>query len=696
MTPRDVRGLVSPSDIAEMAGVSRAAVSNWRASERTEFPRPAGGSEARPLFDVAEVEEWLTGRGHAVRKDRGERQVWSTLNRFRGEWSIETINDALLSVLTARRLATLSSAVWNVWSSALAAGPKEVLHAFTRLSHVAQDEDEEWRGLVHLPSELHEGRGDVLLAELAAVISQVRETDLAYLADNALSRVAAAQARSAGEHGLVGSRVATLLVGIARHRSPQTIYDPACGIAETLIRAREALGSKVSLIGHDVNVKAVRIARQRSVLAGINAELTVADILAADPAADLRADLVLLEPPFGLAWHDKHAFADPRWVFGLPPKSSSELLWIQHAIFHLGPGGRAYVITSGGPSFRIGAEGAIRTELIRRGCIEAVIGLPGKMLPHTSVPLTLWALCRPGESRSRDSVLLVDASEVARPEERIGAWLNLGEAQEQDPGDAPPYARIDVRDLLANDAIVQPQRWVGQPTPDASEITSRYRRAVQALTQAQAELLKQELPTGGPIGFTAPRLVTIRELAQQGSLSLAQGRLAGDIAEDLGTGVITPRDIRDDNLTPANPAEIANLRTVQSKPEERTQLGDVLVTTWNEVRAIVDSYGEHLLARGVHRLRVDPTLCDPEYLAYCLSGGWNNRHQAGTTIKRADIKALEVPLIPLEEQRQVVAVLKSVDLTRAWAQALANAATDHAASLLALVRYGVKVDDDDV
>src|ERR1700685_4106279 len=50
--------------IARLAGVGRAAVSNWR-RRYPEFPKPVGGSPTSPTFDVAEVEAWLKATGKA-------------------------------------------------------------------------------------------------------------------------------------------------------------------------------------------------------------------------------------------------------------------------------------------------------------------------------------------------------------------------------------------------------------------------------------------------------------------------------------------------------------------------------------------------------------------------------------------------------------------------------------------------------
>jgi len=66
--------------IARLAGVGRAAVSNWR-RRYPEFPKPAGGSSTSPTFDRAEVEAWLKATGKvdqlatAGRTDTGTQRI---------------------------------------------------------------------------------------------------------------------------------------------------------------------------------------------------------------------------------------------------------------------------------------------------------------------------------------------------------------------------------------------------------------------------------------------------------------------------------------------------------------------------------------------------------------------------------------------------------------------------------------------
>src|SRR5689334_23720976 len=69
---------VTAAGIARMAGVGRAAVSNWR-RRHADFPRPVGGTETSPSFALAEVESWLRKQGKLAEVPLRER-VWQQLS----------------------------------------------------------------------------------------------------------------------------------------------------------------------------------------------------------------------------------------------------------------------------------------------------------------------------------------------------------------------------------------------------------------------------------------------------------------------------------------------------------------------------------------------------------------------------------------------------------------------------------------
>ncbi|MGC9439793.1 N-6 DNA methylase [Streptomyces sp. WG5] len=68
---------VTAAGIARLAGVGRAAVSNWR-RRHADFPKPVGGTETSPSFALAEVEGWLREHGKLAEVPLRER-VWQQL-----------------------------------------------------------------------------------------------------------------------------------------------------------------------------------------------------------------------------------------------------------------------------------------------------------------------------------------------------------------------------------------------------------------------------------------------------------------------------------------------------------------------------------------------------------------------------------------------------------------------------------------
>lgn len=684
--PGRTSGLVAPSEIAEMAGVSRAAVSNWRSGGRgADFPPLAGGSEARPLFRLDEVTAWLQRRGYSVTQDPGGRAVWAVLNQFRGEWPAETLSELLISLLVARRLCGHSPAISQAWSRMAGKSDAEgLMHAIDALGSLAARENDTWWGLIEVPERLRRGPDAIPVRMLVDVLTQYPPTaDLAGIANYVLKRVSAGQARSGGAHGAVGSRVSRLLSAMAQHSGARAVYDPACGIGETLLRTQGVLGQQVRLVGHDIDADALRIARQRFLLAGGQAQLSMATVLAHDPEPRLRADLVLAEPPSNLAWRSEQGMADPRWMFGLAPRSSSAMAWIQHSIYHLSPAGRAFVVTPQGSLFRAGAEGSTRSGMLRAGCVEAVIALPSKMLQHTSIPLALWVLRRPGQAGG-DSVLLIDGTKEAAPEEVAHSWLAPSDTP---AAGMPPSVRVSVQELLAHDGLLQPQRWLQHAPADIADVASRYHEAAREF-EVKVSALQELRPVVALPGVTHARVVTVGEMVQQFAARLITGRNLRDGANDVP--MVRPGDVKNGLNGLASIEPDAGLL----RGHEPTRPGDVLVTTVNEVRSVVDQAGGRVPSNGVYVLRVDPGLIDPEYLAHALRGGWNARHQRGTTIQRADIKALEVPLMPLSHQRAVVAALRTIDEVRDNAAQAAAAASALTASVLDALRYGVLEDGD--
>ena len=633
------QGLVAPSDIADIAGVSRGAVSNWR-KRADDFPQSVAGSPAKPLFSRQEVIAWLEGRGHTPKEDSGETDVWAALNLLRGELPADDAAQLVLSLAVARKTGVRSTVEFS------SVTPKS-------------------------------------LSRVRDAVDRVEVSALGGAADFALERLAKAQGKVGSDFGFVGSRTTTLLANLAVARPDGVLYDPACGIAAALLEAvtRGARPSRV--IGHDINARVLDIAAKRAELHGVEVELTQTDVLAEDVDPGLRADVVLLEPPFGLRLDGSARLTDARFDFGAPPRSSADTAWLQHSLAHLTDAGRAYVLSPSGTLFRGGEEGKIRTELVRRGCVEAVVGLPGKMLPQTSIPLALWVLRRPISGAATERILFIDASETVAPENHVAAWLKDPSARE-----AVPHADVPVADVLAAESVLTPQRWVDRTEREPGDVTGDYVNGWVAINETMQKL-KNVVDFGASFehfaSFSKSRVMTVGELIDQGVLDMRMGRPKDrydDAPEELQERMATASDVRDGTLRELG------IDTEYDDYPELTREGDVLVTTMNTIRARVDEAGGHLPSTGVYRLRVrDRDVLSPGYLAIVLSGSWNERFQGGSTIQRASVKDLEVPLVPMTEQQNIRLAVLSIQLLHEHAAHLASEADTVATALLDAIRY---------
>jgi type I restriction-modification system DNA methylase subunit len=669
-----------------MAGVSRGAVSNWR-KRADDFPEPMGGTRAKPLFSREAVTAWLRTREYEITPDSGEAHVWSALNEMRGLIPVEDMAQFVLSLACARKLSKESSSKVSPWLRIRQAAKAEGFRGVATVRDDVAADDPRWEQLVWLSALILKTPGPTSHRVIDA-FDDVDVDNLDVVVDYALNRIANAQIKAGLEYGFVGSRTSTLLGNLAAAAPLKVLYDPACGLASALVASIDSGGKPSRVIGHDINADALRMAAQRCYLRGIAIELTQTNVLVDDAEPQLRADVIVLEPPFGLRWDAPDGLFDTRWEFGTPPRSSADLAWIQHAIAHLNDEGRAYVITPMGTLFRGGQDKAIRTELVRRGCVEAVVGLPGKLLPHVSIPLVVWVLSRPGATKDPDEVLFVDGSETTDPEDKVAGWLRLPFPEGPD---APPSRSVPIRDVLAAEADLTPQRWIEAPMRDPQEVAKAYVDGWRAMNTSLAHVQGAHGSLQVVSRVPAARVLTVGELIDQGVLDMRLGRPRGKdkpLPTELAERVVAASDVRDGTLTDFDDS----VETLEENPD-LTWPGDVLVTTMNKIRAHFDETGGHLPSTGVYRLRItNRDQLAPEYLALVLTGSWNERFQAGSTIQRASIRSLEVPLVPKKDQVDLRLAVLATELVADNARSLASHAQAVADALLDAVRYKAPVD----
>lgn len=683
MTQISVEGLVSPSDIAELTGYTRGAVSNWR-RRADDFPDVVAGTAANPLFRRDDVLAWLEANDKPIKQDRGENAAWAALNVLRGELDMSEAATLIVTLACARKLAEQRGPLSALqrWNEAQATGHSADTSAL--LLSAFRDLDDH-RALLPFDRR-HAFLPQAGVGKIIEALGSIQVPDLPHATDVVLERLSRSQGKMGAEFGFAGSRTSALLASLCAGADGGTLYDPACGIGVALLQVVDSGVAPLRIVGHDINQDVLRLARQRAYLRDTEIEFALGDVLERDLSPELWADVIVAEPPWGMSLRAPMSLADTRFRYGQPPKSSGDWAWVQHVVEHLSDSGRGYVVLTAGGLDRV-IERSIRMGLVGAGCVEAVVGLPGKMLPHVSIPLALLVLRRPSADGAAADVLFIDAANVGEPEHDVARWLSDPESLQD-----VPHMTVGIADVLAKDARLDPRAWVPANGPDPDLIARLFTDGLnEVLSAARAIGERASLPAAR--AFTRARIATVDELASQGVLKIWGSGRPEERYADMGypkallERVVSASDVRDGTLRSVS-------MTIEPGDDlDRAYLtgpGDLLVTTWNGLRARVDVVGSHLPGTGVHRLKIgDPSMLEPDYLAMALTGSWNKRFLGGTTIQRAKLGDLEVPLVPIDEQRRMVTDLREIDDIDHLAARLSAGTADLRDAYLDALRYNI-------
>uniref|UniRef100_UPI0009C09250 N-6 DNA methylase n=1 Tax=Streptomyces viridosporus TaxID=67581 RepID=UPI0009C09250 len=450
------------------------------------------------------------------------------------------------------------------------------------------------------------------------------------------------------------------LVGPAR-----TVLDPACGTGALLRAVTPRPGQR--LYAQESSPELAALAALRLALhtrAPVHA--AAGDTLRADAHPELRADAVLCHPPFNERnWgHDELAY-DPRWEYGFPARTESELAWVQHALARVRDGGTAVLLMPPAAASRRSGR-RIRADLLRRGALRAVVALPAGAAPPYNIPLHLWVLRRPEQAPAHPEVLLADAGQFAG-EGRDGpdwqgvreAVLDAWRAHDRDGrlDERPGLARsVPVVELLDDDVDLAPARRL--PPPAAADGAGRLADVHERLGETLRLTAELTPPPVDPARSAAPGrrpLTTVGELARTGALVMRTGGNGGHAR----LPVLTDHDV----LSGTDPSG-----TLPESDEEAvlTEPGDVVVPVLGggSVARVIDrATAGAVLGRNLVLLRPDPAALDPWFLAGFLRGTANHRQASSyaSTATRLDVRRLQLPRLPRDEQRRYGARFRDLD-----------------------------------
>ncbi|MFD2397090.1 N-6 DNA methylase [Prauserella oleivorans] len=499
--------LMTAAEVARLAGVGRAAVSNWRRRYQ-DFPEPVAGAGS-PAFRRSEVEAWLRAQGKLTALEPVD-ELWRALDAARGESPIDE-----LAAAVAERLAGGRTRV-----------PPEVAAALDAVAALPADE--------------------VMDALVNRVFARQQLSPFATPPD-----------------------LAELMVELARPVGA-TVFDPACGTGALLAAAARAGAHR--LVGQESDAWVGRFAVPRLSLHA-EADVVIGDALRFDAFPDLRADTVVCDPPFGYRdWGHEHLVMDPRWEYGVPAKTETELAWVQHCLAHAKPGGTVVLVVPASVASRRSGR-SIRQTMLRRGVFRAIVALPPGTLRSTGIGLQLWVLRAP-DAEAGGPVLLLDVTDL-RPQRRgqvdwsglrdaIGAsWREFAETGEV--AEVPGRRRVvEPIDLLDEEVDLTPARHV--PTPatrvDPSALDTQAAHIAELLATIR-DLLPQ-VAAGGRGDDTT---VTVNELARAGALTLTHA-VSRPATTEEGSGplVLTGRDVATGRPPTARLAEAGEHEPIELEP----------------------------------------------------------------------------------------------------------------------------------
>lgn len=219
------------------------------------------------------------------------------------------------------------------------------------------------------------------------------------------------------------SRIMAKIIGISHNAtSATTVYDPTCGSGSLLLKVADEAEQSVSIFGQEKDNATASLARMNMILhnnptAEIKQGNTIANPLFLDEHSRLKTfDFVVANPPFSdKAWSNGVDPNNDKYErfkgFGIPPAKNGDYTFLLQIIRSLKSTGKGAIILPHGVLFRGNAEAEIRKNLIRRGYIKGVIGLPANLFYGTGIPACIIVLDKEN-AEHRKAIFMIDAGKA--------------------------------------------------------------------------------------------------------------------------------------------------------------------------------------------------------------------------------------------------------------------------------------------
>ncbi|WP_370628932.1 type I restriction-modification system subunit M [Paenarthrobacter nitroguajacolicus] len=212
------------------------------------------------------------------------------------------------------------------------------------------------------------------------------------------------------------SRTVAKLIGVdSKTQRSATVYDPTCGSGSLLLKVSAEAPNGLTIYGQENDVATWALSKMNMILHGNE----IADIRKGNTIASPQFvngnnldtfDFIVANPPFSnKTWTNGLENEFGRFEFGRPPEKNGDYAFLLHVLKSMKSTGKAAVILPHGVLFRGNAEASIRKQLLKRGFIKGIIGLPANLFYGTTIPACIIVLDKEN-AQSRTGVFMIDAS----------------------------------------------------------------------------------------------------------------------------------------------------------------------------------------------------------------------------------------------------------------------------------------------
>lgn len=282
---------------------------------------------------------------------------------------------------------------------------------------------------------------------LFRVVKAFQEIDLSeddpmvmgYIFEDLIRKFSEQSNETAGEH-FTPREVIRLMVNVLFNEDSETLtkegivktmYDPACGTGGMLSVAEQHLNelnakAELKVFGQEINPESYAICKSDMLIKGQNpSNVKFGNTFTVDGLEEEKFDYMLSNPPFGVDWKKAQkiikAEADSkgmrgRFGAGLPRINDGSLLFLQHMISKMKPGGtRIGIVFNGSPLFSGAAgsgESEIRKWIIENDWLETIIALPDQLFYNTGISTYIWIVTNKKSAERKGKVQLINATGV--------------------------------------------------------------------------------------------------------------------------------------------------------------------------------------------------------------------------------------------------------------------------------------------